>query len=50
MNALMNNFVVIMKTMNEKKNILVKAYPNKALEVERRINNKMIVTPSHYTL
>lgn len=46
----MNNFVGIMQTLNEKKGILAKAYPDRVVEVERRINSRMVVTPSQYTL
>ena len=40
MNMLMNNFSMIMQTLNEKKGILVKEYPNKSTEVERRIHSR----------
>ena len=50
MHVLMNNFVSMMQTMNEKKATYVKAYPDKVSKVERRINNRMIVYPSQYTL
>lgn len=46
MQALMNNFTVIMQTMNEKKATYVGTYPDRAAEVQRRINNKNIVAPS----
>ena len=39
-----------MQTMNEKKAAYVKAYPDRATEVQRRINNRNIVSPSQYTL
>ena len=45
MQALMNNFVVIIQVMNEKKDVYVKAYPDKATKVKRRINNKNVVAP-----
>jgi hypothetical protein len=41
MDALINNFGVIMQTMNEKNNILVKAYLDKAIEVEKKVNSRM---------
>ena len=44
MNVLMNNFVVMMETMNERKDIYVKVYPDQEVEVERRINIRMIVS------
>ena len=46
----MNNFAAIMQTMNEKKATYVKAYPDKAVEVQRRINSRNIVAPGQYTL
>ena len=50
MQALMNNFVVIIQTMNEKKAIYVETYPDKVSEVQRRINNRNVVAPGQYTL
>ena len=46
----MNNFSIIMQTMNEKKDTYAKAYPNRVVEVQRRINNRNVVAPSQYTL
>ena len=43
MHVLMNNFIAIMQTMNEKKATYVKAYLDRETEVERRINSRMIV-------
>ena len=45
MNTLMNKFSMIKQDMNEKKNIIVKSYPEKAIEVERRVTSRMVVTP-----
>ena len=50
MQTLMNNFVVIIQTMNEKKAMYVETYPNKAAKVQRRIRRKNVVAPSQYTL
>ena len=36
--------------MNEKKETYVKAYPDRAAEVQRRINNRNVVAPGQYTL
>ena len=43
MQALMNNFTVIIQTMNEKKAMYVKTYPDKVAEVQRRINSRIVV-------
>ena len=50
MQALMNNFVVRIQTMNEKKAIYAKTYLDRVVEVERRINSKNIVALRQYTL
>ena len=50
MKVLMNNFAIIMQTMNEKKATYAKTYPDRATEVKRRINNRNIVSPGQYTL
>ena len=50
MQELMNNFVVMIEAMKEKKNAYVKTYLDKATEVQRRINSRNIVAPSQYTL
>ena len=50
MDMLMNNFVGIMQNLNEKKDILEKAHLDRAIEVERRLSSRMVVTPSQYTL
>lgn len=47
---LMDNFVGIMQTLNEKKEIMTQAYPDKAIEVERRLASRMTVTSRQYTL
>lgn len=41
---LIDNFAGIMKTLNEKKEIITKVYLDKAIEVERMLANIMIVT------
>ena len=48
--ALMNNFAMIIQAMNEKKDAYVKVYPDRAAEVQRRINSRNIVAPGQYTL
>ena len=50
MQTLMNNFAVIIQTMNEKKAVYVETHPNRAAEVQKRINNKNVVAPGQYTL
>ena len=50
MQTLMNNFVVIIQTMNENKAMYVEAHPNRVVEVQKRINNKNVVAPGQYTL
>ena len=50
MQALMNNFDVIIQAMNEKKDAYVKTYPDKAAEVQMRINSRNVVAPGQYTL
>ena len=50
MQTLMNNFDVIIQTMNEKKAMYVETHLNKATEVQRRISSKNVVAPSQYTL
>ena len=50
MHVLMNNFATIMQTMTEKKDTYVKAFPDRAAEVQRRINSRNVVAPSQYTL
>ena len=50
MKTLMNNFVVIIQTMNEKKAVYVETHLDRAVEVQKRINSKNVVAPSQYTL
>ena len=50
MQALMNNFSAIIQTMNEKRETYVKAYPNRAAEMQRNINSRNVVAPGQYTL
>ena len=50
MEVLMNNFTMIIQTMNEKKAIYVETYPNKPTELQRRINSRNVVAPGQYTL
>ena len=50
MQALMNNFAAIIQAMNEKKETCVKAYPERAAEVQRKMNSRNVVTPGQYTL
>ena len=50
MDMLMNNIFGIMQTLNEKKYIIIKTYLGRAIEVERRLNNRIIVTLGWYTL
>ena len=50
MDILINKFARIMQTLNEKKDIITKAYPDKSTKVERILNNRMIVAPSQYIL
>ena len=50
MQALMNNFAEILQAMNEKKAAFVATYPDRAAEVQRRMNSKNIVAPGQYTL
>ena len=45
MDMLMDNFAGIMQTLNEKKDIIIKTYLDRAAEVERRLKNRIIVTP-----
>lgn len=40
---LMDKFAGIMQTLNEKKKILTHAYPDKAIEVEKRLASKIIL-------
>lgn len=47
---LMNNFVGIMQALNEKKEILTQAYLDKAIEVKRRLETKMILNQGQYKL
>ena len=46
----MNNFAKIIQAINEKKETYVKAYPDRAVEVQRRINNRNVVVLGQYTL
>ena len=50
MQTLMNNFVVIIQTMNEKKVVYVETHSDRAVEVQKRINSKNVVAPGQYTL
>lgn len=50
MKELMNNFIVIIQTMNEKKATYVHTYMDKDIEVQKRINRRNMVAPSQYTL
>ena len=50
MQTLMNNFAVIIQTMNEKKAMYVETHLDKVAEVQKRINNKNVVAPGQYTL
>lgn len=45
MQALMNNFAEILQVMHEKKATFFATYPDRAAEVQRRMNNKNIVAP-----
>ena len=47
---LMDNFAGIMKTSNEKIEIMTQEYPNKAIKVEKRLASKMILNPGQHTL
>ena len=47
---LMDNFVGFMQNLNEKKEILTQTYPSRAIEVEKRLESKMILNPGQYTL
>lgn len=49
-NNLMAHFLGIMQTLNEKKEILIKAYPDQARKVEKRMTNKIIISLGKYTL
>ena len=40
---LMDKFVEIIQTLNEKKKIMTQAYPENAIEVERKLASKMIL-------
>ena len=46
----MDNFVGIIQNLNEKKEILTQAYPNKAIEVKSRLSRKMFLKLGKYTL
>ena len=50
MQALMNNFSVIIQAMKEKKEAYVEAYPDEAAEVQRRISSRNVVALGQYTL
>ena len=47
-NKLMIHFAAIMEVLNEKKSILIKNNPDRAIEVLDRIANKLVVNPSQY--
>lgn len=49
-NFLMDNFLGFMQNLNEKKEILTKTYPDKAIKVEKRLTCKKILNPGQYTL
>ena len=50
MQALMNNFSEIIHAMNEKKDAYAKAHLDKATKIQRRINNRNMVSSGQYTL